>query len=132
MLSYVWAYLCTLPVLAALDLTWVGYLMRGFYKTRLSHLIIPDGFVWQPAVIWYFVYLFGVFYFVVSQAKDLTSALISGALFGLIAYATYDLVNMATLPQWPLSVTVIDILWGAVLGAIVSGAGFTILGFFTR
>lgn len=126
MLNYLWAYILTLPVLAALDLTWVGVLMRGFYKERLSHLIIPDGFVWQPAVAWYLLYVFSLFYFVIAQAKDVTAAALSGALLGLLAYGTYDLVNMATLPQWPLSVTVVDIAWGMVLSATVSAAGFCI------
>lgn len=44
-----------------------------------------------------------------------------GALFGLIAYATYDLTNLATIKDWPLLVTIIDLVWGTVLGGSVSG-----------
>jgi len=53
-------------------------------------------------------------------------ALLFGALFGLITYATYDLTNLATLKDWPLVVTVVDLIWGTVLAASVSVGTYVI------
>lgn len=131
MTSFIWAYLATLPVLAVLDISWVGFIAKSFYQSKLSHLL-SGSLAWQPAMVWYLVYLFGLFYFVIAPGKALSDVAISGALFGLVAYATYDLVNMATLPQWPLSITLVDILWGAALGAAVSCAGYVLLGLFSN
>lgn len=58
------------------------------------------------------------------EAGSLQTTLVRAALFGLIAYATYDLTNLATLKDWPLLVTVVDLIWGTVLSVVVSYAGY--------
>jgi uncharacterized membrane protein len=50
----------------------------------------------------------------------LKHALLAGAFFGLVTYATYDLTNLATLKDWPLIVTAVDLAWGMVLSASIS------------
>jgi len=52
-----------------------------------------------------------------------SSSLLLGAFLGLVSCATYDLSNLATLKDWPIIVTVVDLVWGATLGGLVSLAG---------
>lgn len=108
--------------MALIDSVWL-FSTGGVYKKWLGHLFAPT-FNFIPAVIFYLLYAFGVVYFVLSPAlksgASLTHIFISGALFGLIAYATYDLTNNATLRDWPLQVTLIDMVWGAFLTGLVS------------
>ncbi len=118
-------YVATLVPLAILDVIWL-FSMGGHYKSWLGHLFAPTvNFV--PAVIFYLIYTAGITFFVVAPAiksgHSFWVIFATGALFGLVAYATYDLTNHATLKDWPLIVTIIDMAWGAFLtgtGAVVS------------
>jgi uncharacterized membrane protein len=78
---------------------------------------------WTAAVIFYLLFIAGLVTFVISPAVQKQSwvhAILFGGLFGLITYATYDLTNLATLKDWPLIVTLVDLAWGMVLSASVS------------
>jgi uncharacterized membrane protein len=78
---------------------------------------------WYAAIIFYLLFIGGLVTFVISPAVEkhsLMHALLYGALFGLITYATYDLTNLATMKNWPLIVTIVDLIWGMVLSASVS------------
>lgn len=84
---------------------------------------------WTAAIAFYLLFIVGLVVFVISPALEKSSwmhALLFGALFGLITYATYDLTNLATLKDWPLLVTMVDLAWGAVLAASVSTATYFI------
>ena len=68
------------------------------------------------------IFIVGVVYFVVNpavQAQDMTKLLVSGILFGFITYATYDLTNLATLKDWPITVTIVDLIWGTTLSTLI-------------
>lgn len=120
-------YLGVAVTVAALDVMWLGFLMKGFYATRLSHLLAPSFSVYA-AVAFYLVYAAGVLYFaVLPSGESLLRAAMLGAGLGLFAYATYDLTNMATLRDWPVSVTLVDILWGGVLTAAAASVGVYLL-----
>lgn len=82
---------------------------------------------WIAAAIFYLLFIVGLVIFVISPSidkKSLISAIRFGALFGLLTYATYDLTNLATLKNWSLTVTVVDMIWGAFLAASVSGLSY--------
>jgi len=115
-------YIYVLVSMALIDSVWL-FSTGGIYKKWLGHLFAPT-FNFIPAVIFYLLYALGVVYFVLSpglrSGASYTNIFISGALFGLIAYATYDLTNNATLRDWPLQVTFIDMVWGAFLTGLVS------------
>ena len=84
---------------------------------------------WTAAISFYLLFIVGLVLFVIAPAIEKNSwahALLFGALFGLITYATYDLTNLATLKDWPLLVTIVDLAWGAVLAALVSTATYFI------
>jgi uncharacterized membrane protein len=115
-------YLITLTVFFLIDMVWLGVVARGFYSRRLGTLMRPKV-VWPAAILFYLLFIVGLLVFVVRPALaggELFQALPFGALFGLIAYATYDLTNLATMKDWPLVVTVVDLAWGACLGGLVS------------
>jgi len=115
-------YLIALPVFFAIDMVWLGLVAKNFYRNQIGFLMNPNV-NWLAAIIFYLLFIVGLVLFVITPAVEKGSwihALLFGALFGLIAYATYDLTNLATLKDWPILVTIIDLVWGAVLAASVS------------
>ena len=95
---------------------------RGFYRRQLGHLMSPKV-NWISAVLFYLLFIVGLLVFAIRPALVSGAplhALFYGALLGLISYATYDLTNLATIKDWPVIVTVIDLIWGTVLGGVVS------------
>lgn len=119
--------LLSLPVLVVGDLLWLGFIMRDFYRAHLGHLM-ADVVYWPPALLFYLMYPLAVVYFVVlPQAHaGLGKVMFMSALLGAFAYATYDLTNHATLRDWPLAVTVADVLWGAFLTALLGMVAYFI------
>jgi uncharacterized membrane protein len=121
-------YLLTVPVFLAIDLLWLGVLARGFYRDNLAHLLSPTV-NWPAALLFYLLFIAGILYFAALPALaegSVRRALVNGALFGFFTYATYDLTNLATLPNWPLRVVLVDVLWGTVLCAAVAASAFYI------
>lgn len=115
-------FLIALPVFVVIDLIWLALVARNFYGKHLGFLMRPD-INWYAAGIFYLLFISGLIVFVISPAIDRhswTHALFYGALFGLITYATYDLTNLATLKDWPVIVTVVDLIWGTVLAGSIS------------
>ena len=118
----IYLYFITLAVFFLIDMIWLGAVAKGFYGRHLGSLMSPKV-NWGAAIIFYLLFIVGLLVFVIRPALldgAPLNALLYGALFGLISYATYDLTNLATLKNWPLIVTVIDLIWGTVLGAVVS------------
>lgn len=114
-------YLIALPVFFIIDMIWLGLIARGFYNKHLGFLMRPRP-NWTAAIVFYLIFIAGILIFVVMPAKADGSAIKAvwlGLAFGLVTYATYDLTNLATIKQWPLVVTVVDLIWGMVLSASV-------------
>jgi uncharacterized membrane protein len=115
-------YIITLITIAIIDIGWL-FSMGSKYKTWLGHLF-ADSVNFVPAIIFYLIYTFGLVFFVISpamkQGTSLLNIFLYGALFGLVAYATYDLTNHATMRDWPLHVTLLDMAWGALLTGATS------------
>jgi uncharacterized membrane protein len=112
----------------AIDMVWLGVVARGFYRRQLGGLL-ADQVNWPAAFAFYFLYIAGIVFFVTlpaARAGSLARALGSGAFFGLVTYATYDLTNLATLRGWPIAVTVVDIAWGTALCTAVAAAGYAV------
>jgi len=123
-------YAIALPVFFAIDMIWLGLVAKNFYKSQIGFLMKPD-INWTAAILFYLLFIVGLVLFVIMPAVEKGSwmyALLFGALFGLITYATYDLTNLATLKDWPLLVTIVDLAWGATLGALVSVITYFIAG----
>ncbi|MFP4488117.1 MAG: DUF2177 family protein [Bacteroidales bacterium] len=123
------AYVLTFIVFLVIDMIWLGLIARNLYRKYLGDFL-SDNINWTAAFIFYLLFVIGISIFAIYPAvnKDsVSSAILLGALFGFFTYATYDLTNLATLKGWPLPVVIIDILWGAMLSAIVSLSGFYIV-----
>lgn len=119
---FVKLYLIALPVFFAIDMVWLVLVARNFYQKHIGFLMKPDV-GWLAAGIFYLLFIAGLVTFVITPAVEKHSwvqAVLLGAFFGLITYATYDLTNLATLKDWPVLVTVVDLIWGMVLSASVS------------
>jgi uncharacterized membrane protein len=120
------AYLASLAAFLLADAVWLGLMAGRVYKPAMGSLVL-DNFAIAPAIAFYALYGVGLVVFAVlpSYGADKPyQALLLGALFGLVAYGTYDLTNLATLRNWPLSVTILDMAWGTVASAIAGFAGF--------
>lgn len=120
-------YFIALPVFVLIDAIWL-WAARGFYSSQIGFLM-KTNVNWLAAVIFYLLFIVGLVVFVISPALGKDSwlhALLYGALFGLITYATYDLTNLATIKNWPLLITAVDLTWGAAVAASVSVISFFI------
>jgi uncharacterized membrane protein len=115
-------FLTALPVFFIIDMIWLVLVAKNFYQKQIGFLLKPDV-TWYAAIIFYLLFIAGLVTFVITPAIEKhtwTHALLYGALFGLITYSTYDLTNLATMKNWPLLVTIVDLVWGMVLSASVS------------
>jgi len=129
MLYWMKVYLIAVAVFFTIDLVWLGVVAQRFYQNQIGFLLSPRV-NWPAAITFYLIYIVGMVFFAIrpALAQDRWEvALFTGAFFGFITYATYDLTNLATLKDWPLLVTVVDLLWGTTLGASVSLGTFLIL-----
>jgi len=109
-----------------IDLVWLGVVARSFYRTELGHLMRPNV-NWTAAVLFYLIFVAGIVVFAVLPAigrESLGQALVLGAFFGLVTYAAYDLTNLATLEGFPVRMAAVDMLWGMILCAAVSGVTY--------
>lgn len=127
MISYIKLYIATLVVFFAIDIVWLGLVANKLYSKYLGFIMGPTQ--WLPAIIFYLLFIVGILVFVVVpgvKEGSLQMTLVRAALFGLVTYATYDLTNLATLKDWPIFITIIDLIWGTVLSVLVSLASFFI------
>lgn len=123
------SYVLTFAVFMVIDLLWLGIIAKNIYSKYLSSFL-SDTINWKAALIFYLLFIVGIFIFCIMPAIDKNSlqhAILMGALFGFFTYATYDLTNLATLKNWPIAIVFIDIIWGAVLTATVSASGYLIV-----
>ena len=115
-------YLIALPVFILIDIIWLGFVAKDFYAKQIGTLMKTDV-NWIAAVIFYLIFIAGLVVFVINPAMEKnswTQALLFGALFGFVCYATYDLTNLAVAKDWPVLVTIVDLMWGAFISASVS------------
>lgn len=118
------AYFVLAGILLILDLIWIGVVARDFYRQALGSLM-AENVNMLAAFGFYVLYSIGLFVFVVQPALatgDWQKAAMMGAFFGLVAYGTYDLTNLAVLKGFPLKMAVVDMAWGAGVSAATAAA----------
>ncbi len=118
-----------LVIFFAIDLLWLGLIAKNMYGKYLGFIMAPKV-KWVAAIIFYVLFVIALAFFVIHPAiekQSWTYALFVGMFFGFITYATYDLTNLATLKDWPIVITIIDLAWGSFLGGTVSILTFLIL-----
>lgn len=121
-------YAIAIVVFFMIDMIWLGFVAKSFYRDQIG-FIMKDDINWIAAIVFYLIFIAGLVIFVITPALDSGTwvrAATFGALFGFVTYATYDLTNLATLKDWPVLVTLVDLIWGATLAASVSVITFFI------
>jgi uncharacterized membrane protein len=125
---YIKLYFITLIAFLAIDMVWLGLVARTVYQKYLGFLLAPTT-KWIAVVLFYLLFILGILVFVVVpglKENSLKATLLRAALFGLITYATYDLTNLATVINWPVLITMIDMAWGTGLSVLVSYISFMV------
>ncbi|MFD2249232.1 putative membrane protein [Pseudochelatococcus lubricantis] len=120
------AYIAAGVVFLAIDSVWLSIMADRFYRPLLGDRLM-EGFSLAPAAIFYLIYIGGIVFFAILPALasgGLAKAAINGLALGLVAYATYDLTNHATLRDWPVAISVVDIAWGTILTGLSASAGY--------
>ena len=112
--QFIYVYLITIPVFFLIDMAWLGFIAPKFYQAQIGFLLGPIN--WTAAALFYLIYIAGI--------VVLGKAVLLGAFFGFVAYATYDLTNLATVRDWPILVVVVDMIWGTVLTGAVAAASY--------
>lgn len=128
-----WRYLIYFAVAFAIflviDMVWLGVIAKSLYRQELGHLMgARVNFI--AAFVFYALFIVGALYFVIIpglESGNVPRLILSAALYGLITYATYDLTNLATLRDWPLRITLIDLTWGTTLSTVTSLLSYWVL-----
>jgi uncharacterized membrane protein len=118
----------TTIVFFAIDLVWIGVVASQFYARHIGSLLAPQV-RWIPAILFYLIYITGLLVFAVLpglSAGSLVRTMMLGAFLGFMAYATFDLTCLALFKDFPVTVVVVDMIWGTCLSAVVTGAGYGI------
>lgn len=127
-MNFLKMYLIAFVVFLLVDFIWLTFVANSFYKKHIG-FIMTDSPNFIAAIIFYLIFIVGLVYFVIMpgiDAQSIGKIILGGLLFGLITYATYDLTNLATLKDWPLIVTVVDLAWGSFLSTVISLATYLI------
>ncbi len=122
-------YIVTAITFVAIDAIWLSNMSPLFYQPVLGDILLAKPNL-MAALAFYLIFPIGLIVFAILPAINASSlfhAAFYGALFGLLAYATYDLTNYATLKNWSLALTVVDMIWGAVLSGLSSAITFTVV-----
>lgn len=123
-LQFLKLYAVVVAMFFAIDLTWLGVVARRFYAEQMGHLTRSDV-QWGAAILFYLIYVAAIVVLCVKPGLERDSvgrAVALGAMFGLAAYAAFDLTALALLKDFPVKGAVVDLIWGTVLTATVSGA----------
>jgi uncharacterized membrane protein len=120
------AYAGSLATLVVLDVIWLGVVARTFYRDQLGDMMLPSPNL-AIAAVFYLFFAAAVVILAVAPALgagSVITALAYGAVLGLAAYGTYDLTNLATLKNWPLAMSLVDLAWGGFVTALTAAGGF--------
>jgi uncharacterized membrane protein len=128
-LYYLKYYFTALIIFLGIDMIWLSKIAPKFYQQHIGHLLADKPNL-LPAVLFYLFNIIGILIFSVFPGvtnNSLKTTALMAALYGALTYATYDLTNMATMKQWPLIVTIVDIVWGTLLTTAVAVLTYLIL-----
>jgi uncharacterized membrane protein len=123
---WVMVFCVSFLVYLLLDLVWLGYLAGPYYREKLDFFLTSDPRM-SPAFLFYIFFVLGNVFFVtrpILESPTMREFLFRGGLYGLVTYGTYDLTNYATVRDWPLSVTILDLGWGIMISFLVSVSGY--------
>lgn len=121
-MSFAKLFFTSLIIFLILDFLWLGLIAKNIYTANLGYIMASEV-RWGAAIAFYLTYIFGLVVFVILpswQNAAIGTAVLYGALYGLVCYATYDLTNLATIKDWPIKIVIYDLAWGAFVTALDS------------
>lgn len=122
-------YLLTLTVFLTIDMVWLLFLAKKLYSEQLGYLMAKTPNL-MAALVFYLLFVAGLVFFVIQPALvsgNGQSAFFVGLFFGLLTYGTYDLTNLATIRDWPVLITVVDLIWGSFVSGSTAWISFSII-----
>ena len=126
MFDYFLMFIFTFIIFFVIDILWLSTFAKKTYDKYLGYLL-ADKVIWPAAMIFYVLFIIGLVYFAIApgvEANSIGKVILNGALFGFFTYATYDLTNLATVKDWPLKITIIDLIWGTSVGMVSATLGY--------
>ena len=127
-MNFIKSFIISGIIFLVLDICWLFFSNKKIYQTNIGNLM--GDFKIVPAIIFYIIYLVALTFFVLMPGLEKNSVgyvLFSGALLGLVCYSTYDLTNLASLKNWSLTVTIIDIIWGTFVSSLSASLSFLVI-----
>lgn len=116
-------FFIALPILVALDVSWVGVIANSFYKTTVGDLMATTP-NYYGAIAFYLIYTVGLLYFALLPAlreRSFVLAFIRAGVLGFVTYGVYNVTNTAVLTHWSYIVCVVDTAWGVVVSSVTAG-----------
>ncbi len=129
MIRYSVTYVAALVIMGVVDTIWLSIMANRFYRPTFGDIALT-GINAAPAILFYLIYPIGLTLFAISpmlKSGTIGLAAVYGALFGFFTYATYDLTNQATLRNWTWQLTIVDVGWGTILGALAAAGSFALV-----
>ena len=123
--SLIISFIFVSTIFLIVDVVWLSFTVKSLYRPALGSLLKDKPVMWA-AVLFYFIYMIGVALIILKPAltsDSIFQALWTGFVFGVVAYGTYNLTNMATLKNWSSSIVWIDMFWGGFLTGFSSAVG---------
>ena len=111
-----------------IDIIWLSFAVKSFYRPHIGSLLLDKPVMWAAA-LFYIIYVVGLGVVILQPAINQDSikmAFFTGIVFGIVAYGTYNLTNMATIKNWSSYVVLVDIIWGGLLTGVSSALGIYI------
>tara|TARA_Y100000590_G_scaffold130443_1_gene148983 strand:- start:19 stop:423 length:405 start_codon:yes stop_codon:yes gene_type:complete len=111
-----------------IDIIWLTITVKSFYRPALGSLLLDKPIMWAAA-LFYIIYMLGLTLIILRPAlinESVFQALWTGIIFGLVAYGTYNLTNMATIKNWSTNVVFVDMIWGGILTGFSSASSIYI------
>ena len=120
--------LLTALIFLIIDVIWLSFAVKSFYRPNIGHLLLDKPIIWAAAMF-YIIYVFGLAIVIIEPSLNTEYSFkmfFKAFMFGLVAYGTYNLTNMATIKGWSTNVVFVDMLWGGILTASSSYFGILI------
>ena len=119
------ATLISALIFLIIDVIWLSFSVKSFYRPNIGHLLLDTPVMWA-AILFYLIYVIGLAVVIIEPSLDYQNTqkfIIKAFMFGLVAYGTYNLTNMATIKGWSPNVVFVDMIWGGSLTAFSSYFG---------
>ncbi|ANP47150.1 DUF2177 family protein [Candidatus Viadribacter manganicus] len=127
MLAYLIGWVVAAGAFLGLDALWFSQMVPRFYRPIIGTIMRPQPNL-TAAAAFYLIYVSAIMFFAVAPGlaeASVAKAMTHGAVFGFVAYATFDLSNHAIMRAWSTKLTLVDMAWGTLASSLTAGAAYT-------